>query len=140
MLDEFGRAEQAATLDELLRTEQAAELRLLLLHHLSPGRESGRPHRTSPFYGSGTPNLQRMAPPHRAWSPPGCRRRAEVPGRHSLRVASVVATRCPEPPPSPAPGWVDAPMCQSRPPGVAWRPDEASGRHRKFWSSSAEPP
>ena len=24
--------------------------------------------------------------------------------------------------------------------GVAWRPDEASGRHSKLWSSSAEPP
>jgi len=31
-------------------------------------------------------------------------------------------------------------MCQSRPTGVAWRPDEASGRHSKLWSSSAEPP
>jgi hypothetical protein len=29
-------------------------------------------------------------------------------------------------------------MCQSRPTGVAWRPDEARGRHRKLWSSSAE--
>ena len=58
--------------------------------------------------------------------------------RLALRLISVVATRCPEPPPRPAPGWVEAPMCQSRPTGVAWRPDEARGRHRKLWSSSAE--
>ena len=60
--------------------------------------------------------------------------------RQALRLTNVVATRCPEPPPRPAPGWVEAPMCQSRPTGVAWRPDEASGRHSKLWSSSAEPP
>src|ERR1700730_15459751 len=51
--------------------------------------------------------------------------------RHAMRLVSVVATRCPEPPPRPAPGWVEAPMCQSRPTGVAWRPDDASGLHRK---------
>jgi hypothetical protein len=45
--------------------------------------------------------------------------------RHALRLVSMVATRCPEPPPRPGPGWVEAAMCQSRPTEVAWRPDEA---------------
>src|SRR5262249_50848401 len=60
--------------------------------------------------------------------------------RHALRLVSMVATRCPELPPSPAPGGVDAPMGQSRSIGGAWRPDEANGLHSRLWSSSAEPP
>src|SRR5262249_10867780 len=75
-----------------------------------------------------------------ALSTTGYRRRGQIHRRHRLRRVSVVATRCPEPPPRPAPGWVEAPICQSRPTGVAWRPDEARGRHRRLWSSSAEPP
>ena len=39
--------------------------------------------------------------------------------RRAQRIVSVVAARCPEPPPRPAPGWVEAPMCQSRPTAVA---------------------
>src|SRR5262249_8405351 len=62
----------------------------------------------------------------------GYRRRGQTHRRHRLRLVSVVATRCPEPPPRPAPGGVEAPMCQSRPTGVAWRPDDASGRHSKL--------
>src|SRR5215831_5640233 len=140
-------------LDELKRAVQAAESRLSLSHHFSPRHESGRPDHALPFYGSGTPNLQRMVPPSRlpmmlvlvtvaavALSTIGYRRRGQIHRRHRLRLVSVVATRCPEPPPRPAPGWVEAPMCQSRPTGVAWRPDEASGRHSKLWSSSAQPP
>src|SRR5262245_28238282 len=62
-----------------------------------------------------------------------------VGSKRVIRV-SCCATRWPEPPPRPAPGWVEAPMFQSPSTVVAWRPEEASGRHRKLWSSSAEPP
>src|SRR5262245_13338155 len=43
--------------------------------------------------------------------PRGQRRR----GIRIIRV-SCCATRCPEPPPRPAPGWVEAPICQR--PGI----------------------
>jgi hypothetical protein len=69
-----------------------------------------------------------------ALSTTGYRRRGQIHRRHRLRLVSVVATRCPEPPPRPAPGWVEAPICQSRSTGVAWRPDEASGRHSRPWT------
>src|SRR6516162_7338795 len=75
-----------------------------------------------------------------ALSTTGYRQRGQIHRLHRLRLVSVVATRCPEPPPRPAPGCVEAPMCQSRSMGVAWRPDEARGRHRRLWSNSVEPP
>src|SRR5262249_29563402 len=65
----------------------------------------------------------------------GQRRRS----RRVIRV-SCCATRWPEPPPRPAPGWVEAPMCQRSRICVACREPAGSGRQRRFWSSSAEPP
>ena len=54
--------------------------------------------------------------------------------------SSCCATSVPEPPPSPGPGCVLAPMCQTPGTGVRWPGCEASGRQRKFWSSASEPP
>ena len=54
--------------------------------------------------------------------------------------SSCCATSAPLPPPSPGPGCVDAPMCQTPSTGVRCPGCDASGRQRKFWSSASEPP
>ncbi len=38
------------------------------------------------------------------------------------------------------PGFFEATICQIRSTGVAWLPDQARGRRRKTWFSSADPP
>jgi hypothetical protein len=140
-------------LNEFQWGDWAAESRFSLSHHLSPVMSSGDLTTHIHFTGHEHQTFKEWSPTSRlptvlvlvavaavALGTTGYRRRGQIHRRHTLRLASVVATRCPEPPPRPAPGWVEAPMCQSRPTEVAWRPDEASGRHIKLWSSSAEPP
>src|SRR5262249_32256831 len=67
--------------DEVKRPVQAAESRFSLSHHFSPRHESGRPDHALPYYGSGTPILQRtvphIAPSNDAGSGRRCRSRLE---------------------------------------------------------------
>src|SRR5437773_1905132 len=49
------------------------------------------------------------------------------------------ATSVPEPAPRPGPGWVLAPICQSRRTGVACPGLAANGRQSRFWSSASAP-
>ena len=52
---------------------------------------------------------------------------------------SDFATSVPEPAPRPGPGWVDAPMCQSRSTCVLCPGRPGRGRQIRFWSSEHEP-
>src|SRR5581483_8027747 len=55
-------------------------------------------------------------------------------------LRSSAATSVPDPPPSPGPGQVLAPMCQRPSTVVEWPGLCANGRQRKFWSSASAPP
>src|SRR5437763_1934746 len=67
------------------------------------------------------------------------RDRKRRPDAGSLGRSSSRATRVPEPPPSPGPGQVLAPMWKRFRTGVRCPGCCVNGRQRKFWSSASEP-